>query len=67
MLDEFKNLTESELIQADHYAEIGDGRAVASFAQLSRERGEGCRIHGESTLKGYCNQCVNDEIKDNQF
>jgi hypothetical protein len=37
-LDEFKNLTQSELNQADHYAEIGDFAAVRSFAKLSKKR-----------------------------
>lgn len=26
-----------------------------------------CRWHGENTEKGYCNECANDELKDNQI
>tara|TARA_R110000787_G_scaffold193899_3_gene305455 strand:- start:4721 stop:4924 length:204 start_codon:yes stop_codon:yes gene_type:complete len=67
MLPEFKNLTQHELNMADHYAEIGDGAAVARYAQVSKDRGEGCRTRGESMMKGFCGQCADDEIKDNQL
>ena len=37
-LPEYKNLTQSELDQADHYAEIGDGAALRAFQRLSASR-----------------------------
>lgn len=38
VLPEYRNLTESELVMADHYAEIGDFNALARFQRLSAER-----------------------------
>ena len=37
-LEEFEYLTESELVFADHYAEIGDWRALAKYRELSKSR-----------------------------
>ncbi len=40
-LSEYKNLTESELEMADHYAEIGDRSALHQLQRLSATRGGG--------------------------
>lgn len=37
-LPEYKNLTQSELEMADHYAEIGDMSVLRQYQQLSASR-----------------------------
>lgn len=37
-LHEYKNLTQSELEMADHYAEIGDASALRRYQKLSADR-----------------------------
>ncbi len=44
-LPEYRNLTESELKMADHYAEIGDRSALHQLQRLSATRG-GAGISG---------------------
>lgn len=39
-LPEYKNLTEFELVWADHYAEIGDFEQLRYFRELSASREE---------------------------
>lgn len=36
--EDFKNLTESELIRADHYAETGNWGALNAMQELSHQR-----------------------------
>ena len=37
-MSEYKNLTQSELIEADHYAETGNGSGLAKMKRISAER-----------------------------
>jgi len=39
-LPEYKNLTQSELEMADHYAEIGDMSTLRKFQEISANREE---------------------------
>lgn len=41
-MPEYKNLNESELLQADHYFETGNFKALARLRKLSAERGGEC-------------------------
>ena len=36
--EDFKNLTEAELIRADHYAETGNWEALNAIQKLSQQR-----------------------------
>lgn len=49
-LEEYKNLTESELVFADHYAETGNWSALSKMRELSESRNRDTQRSQNHTL-----------------